>query len=174
MVFTYQELLQKYGNERQIRNALARKEIYLLSRGIYSEEPEKGKLYLAKRYPTIIFTGRSAFYHYGLSDAAPEKMEVTSPLGSTRIPKEEAEQSFQIPKIFGIGKREEENLPFYDPERMLIELFRQKRRYGFDYFKEVLNAYRTRQETLDFGKITLYLKRMEASERLLSAIREAF
>jgi hypothetical protein len=174
MVFTYQELLKKYGNERQIRNALTRQEIYLVGRGFYSDEPGRGKDYFAKRYPSIVFTGKTAFYHYGLTDAAPEVIEVASPLGSTRILEKEARQSFQIASFFPIGKTLANGLPFYDKERMLIELFRLKKRYAYDYYKEVLNSYRSQSENIDFSKVAKYLSKMGASERLLLEIREAF
>ena len=46
MVYTYQELIQIYGNERQIRKAVAAKKIFLISRGYYGDEPGISKDYI--------------------------------------------------------------------------------------------------------------------------------
>ena len=41
---------------------------------------------------------------------------------------------------------------------MLIELIRNRKSYGFDYYKEIMNNYRELKDQLDMGKITEYIK----------------
>jgi hypothetical protein len=174
MVYTYQELKKIYGNERQIRKALAAKKFFLISRGYYGDEPGVTKDYIFKKYPASILTGQSAFYFYGLTDSTPEFIDVSSLFGATRIKEKEARQSFQIASYFAVGRTEKEGFSVYDRERMLIELFRFKKRWPYDFFKEVLNAYRAISSQIDFYKVALYLKKMGRGERLLKEIREAF
>lgn len=173
MIGTYQDFLSRYGNERQLRNALAKKQLFRIAHGFYSDEPGKTAAYVAKRYPEAIFTGRSAFYHYGLSDLAPSKFELASLLGTTRISEDEIKQHFQIAAIFPLGRTVEEGIPYYNRERLLIELFRLKKAYPFDYWKEVLTSYRGISSQLDFFKIVSYLQKMRGGEKILFAIREA-
>jgi predicted transcriptional regulator of viral defense system len=174
MVYTYQELIQIYGNERQIRKAVAAKKIFLISRGYYGDEPGISKDYIFKKYPGAILTGKSAFYFYGLTDSTPDFIEVASLLGTTRIKEKEAKQSFQIADYFPLGKTETEGIPVYDRERMLIELFRLKKRWPYDFYKEVLNAYREIRNKIDFYKVAAYLKKMNHGEKYLREINEAF
>jgi hypothetical protein len=174
MIYTYREALKKFGNERQVLKAVKDKEIFLISRGFYSDNRGFDESYVAKKYPNAIFTGRSAFYHYGLTDTPPEVFEVATKIGSTRIKDKRITQTFQIECIFEKGKVKDEEINIYDLERTLIELFRFRKSYSYDYFKEVLNSYRRRADEIDFVKVARYLKDMTYGDRLLREIREAF
>lgn len=69
---------------------------------------------------------------------------------------------------------EQNGMTIYDRERMLIELFRFKKRWSYDFYKEVLNSYRAMSEKIDFYKVSSYLKKMGCSKRLSEEIIEAF
>jgi hypothetical protein len=174
MIYSYRDLLKQYGNERQVAQAVTQGKIKRISRGYYSDFSADTIDYVQRRYPRCILTGRSAFYYYGLTDQIPEKIEVASLFGSTRIHEEKVSQSFQIIGIFGLGKVCDNQIVIYDKERLLIELFRLKKRYSFDYFKEVLTSYRSIAESLDFYKVASYLTKMSYGKRLYQEIREAF
>jgi hypothetical protein len=174
MIYTYEELVAKFGNQRKVKNAVANEELFQLARGYYSELPGISNDYVVKRYPQAVLTGRSAYYHYGLSDVIPEIIEVACPLGTTRILDKSIKQSFQIEPFYGVGKSTSEGLPIYDQERMLIELFRFKKKYPYEYYKEVLDSFRQRSDKMDFFKVSNYLNRMGFNARILEEIREAF
>jgi hypothetical protein len=174
MVFSYQELLKNYGNQRQVDQALSQGKIYRLGRGFYSDQPALSVEYVQKRYPQTILTLKSAFYHYGLSDEAPSVIEVASPLGSTRIKDPGVKQSFQIIGIFTLGKVCQNNIVIYDKERLLVELFRLRKRFSYEYFKEVLASYRSIADSIDFYKVASYLNKMSCGKNLLKEIKEVF
>ena len=58
---------------------------------------------------------------------------------------------------------------------MLIELIRNRKSYGFDYYKEIINNYRESREQLDMGKITDYISVFPIEEHLYDVImKEVF
>ncbi len=174
MIHTYRELLKIYGNQRQVANAVKAGKYFLISRGIYSDEfhqvtPE----YIAKRYPSVIFTGQTAFYHYGYSTDAGSTYDIASKLGATRIKHPMIHQSFQVPSIFEVGRTQINGMNFYDKERMLIELIRGKSSFSYDYYKEVLDGFRKDIHHIDLYKVSQYVKRFKNGKNLLKKIREA-
>jgi hypothetical protein len=174
MIYSYADALKKFGNERQVRKAVREKKVFVIARGYYGDEYSFDYSYVGKRYPLAVLTGRSAFYRYGLTDTPPDLLEVATPLGSTRIPDHRIKQSFQIASLFNKGIIIENGDRMYDFNRMLIELFRLKKSYPYDYFKEVLDSYRSRSSEIDFVKVARYLKDITYGERILREIREAF
>ncbi len=174
MIYTYQELLKIYGNQRQVANAVKAGKFFLISRGIYSDEfhqitPE----YIAKRYPSVIFTGQTAFYHYGYTTDAGSTYDVACKLGTTRIKHPMIHQTYQTSSIFDVGKTQINGMNFYDKERMLIELVRGKSSFSYDYYKEVLDGFRKDSKQIDLYKVSQYVKRFKNRNSLIKKIREA-
>ena len=74
MIYTTKELLAKNETEYSIRNKLLSKKLFLVERGLYSDEPHSfvDETYISKKYPNAILTGLSAFYLYDLTDHIPD------------------------------------------------------------------------------------------------------
>ena len=60
-------------------------------------------------------------------------------------------------------------------ERMLIELIRNRKNLGFDYYKEIINNYREIRETLNTTKIAEYISKFSIEDYLYDVImKEVF
>ena len=63
MLLDYQDCTQKYANPYQINQAIQRRTLYRIERGIYATVPHVSELaILQKKYPKAIITMESAFY----------------------------------------------------------------------------------------------------------------
>jgi len=60
----------------------------------------------------------------------------------------------------------------YNKERMLIELVRNKRSMGFDYYKEIIASYRKIADKLDVLNIEEYLSSFDKKEYIFRTIQE--
>lgn len=58
----------------------------------------------------------------------------------------------------------------YNLERMLIELVRFRGKLPFDYYKEIIGAYRNRVETMDIAKVEEYAARFKHSDNMMQII----
>lgn len=178
MIYTTKELLNKGETEYSIRNKVASGSLYVVTRGVYSDEPDSyiDEFYYATRYPNAIITGISAFYIYELTDNIPDKIHVASEQHSYPIRNTNIVQSYQEASFFEIGKTRiaynDGYINIYDQERLLIELIRLKEKYPKDLYYEVLNSFRKIKHKIDFYKINKYVKHFKNGDALLQKIKE--
>lgn len=162
MLYTRNELSEKYNSTYQINKALENKEIYKIQNGLYSDEEYVNPLaIITKKYPNFIFTMDSAFYYWDLTDVIPDKFCLATKKTSIRLNENDIKQYFTDEELFDVGKTtlniENIKINIYDKERMLVELVRKKNLLPFDYYKEIISNYRKIAHTLDSFKISNYI-----------------
>ena len=59
----------------------------------------------------------------------------------------------------------------FDPERMLIELIRNKTSLPFDYYKEIIENYRRRTDSLDIEKLQDYITMFPKQNHIFDSIQ---
>ena len=74
MVFSYEDCIQKYGSDYQIKKAVSCKKLYKIEKGVYSDKQYPSELsVITLKYPKAVFTMESAFYYHDLTDVIPEE-----------------------------------------------------------------------------------------------------
>lgn len=157
MVYTYQEAIEIYKNDFQLKKAIANKEIFQIEEGIYSKEKNVSELeIISKKYSHGIFTLNSAFYYYGLTDDIPDLYFLKIPKNK-RIKDERVFCVYENSSNINLGVCTIEyngvKIKIYNRERLLIELIRNKKKLPFDYYKEILVNYRRIIDELDMQMI---------------------
>lgn len=158
MLYSYQECIEKYNSDYQIRKAIENGELFQLDKGIYSDIEHASHLEIcAKKYPNAVVTMDSAFYHYGLTDTIPNCSHLATDRDASKIRDEKVKQSFLPKEVLKLGIVSETEQDYviniYSKERMLIELVRYKSKLPYDYYKEIINNYRKLIYDLDIQEI---------------------
>ena len=171
---TYNECLKKYKNDYQIRRALDSGVIIKLEPGIYSDKDfEFETSIISKKYPHAVFTMRSAFYYLGLTDTIPDRYHLVTDKDSSKITDERVVQYFDNYQSLELGMINYEVdggiIRMYGNERMLLELFRNKKRLPYDYYKEILRNFRKRIEKMDITYIQDMALELPKSDIILDA-----
>ncbi len=180
MIYSYNDLLTKYGSRYNIQKALRNKDIYKLEHGLYSEKQIIDPLVLySKKYPYAVITMDSAFYYYNLTDVIPDKIYLATPSKYRTIKNDKIVQLFMDKQILNYGKTvvkiNNQNVYMYDKERLLVELMRKRKQLPFDYYKEIIANYREIVNELDMQKIETYLSLFKNDLNLSEALqREVF
>lgn len=180
MLYSYDELLKKYGTRYNIQKALKNQEIYKLEHGIYSNKKIVDPIILySKKYPYAVITMDSAFYYYDLTDVIPSKVYLATPMNYRTIKNDKIVQIFMEKNILDTGKTivkiNNQDVYMYDKERLLIELIRKRKQIPFDYYKEIIANYREIVDELDMQKIEEYLSMFKNDLNLSEALqREVF
>ena len=163
MILLHKELIEKYKSDYEIKKLIQEGKIFKIEKGIYSDKKDVNYLeIISKKYPNAIFTMDSAFYYHNLTDVIPEKEHLALKRDSTKISDSRIKVVYYQDKFFDIGKSTLNingvEVKVYDKERMLIELIRNRKSIGFDYYKEIIANYREIKETLNTKKIAEYIK----------------
>jgi len=178
MLFNHKELEEIFKSDYQIKKAIAEGHIYKIERGVYSNTPNVHPLnVITKKYPHAVFTMDSAFYFHGLTDVIPQKMHLAVIRTSTRrISNHKLVLVYVKERFLEIGKEQiifdGALINIYNKERMLIELVRNKKRLPFDYYKEIINSYRSRVNELDVRDIEDFAKEFEVESYIFKTIQE--
>lgn len=180
MILLYKDLIQQYKSDYKIKKLIEEGKIFKIEKGIYSDNNNINYLeILTKKYPNAIFTMESAFYYHNLTDVIPDKEYLALRRDSTKINDDRIKVVYYQDNLFEIGrstlKVNNINIPIYDKERMLIELIRNRKNLGFDYYKEIINNYREIRETLNTTKIAEYISKFSIEGYLYDVImKEVF
>lgn len=180
MILLYKDLIQQYKSDYKIKKLIEEGKIFKIEKGIYSDNNNINYLeILTKKYPNAIFTMESAFYYHNLTDVIPDKEYLALRRDSTKINDDRIKVIYYQDNLFEIGrstlKVNNINIPIYDKERMLIELIRNRKNLGFDYYKEIINNYREIRETLNTKKIAEYISKFSIEGYLYDVImKEVF
>lgn len=180
MIYLYNELRKKYKSNNKIKQLILEKKIFKIEKGIYSDNQNVSYLeVLIKKYPNAVFTMDSAFYYHNLTDVIPEKECLALRRDSTKIKDNRIKVIYYQSKFFEIGKSTLQvngfNIQIYDKERMLIELIRNRKTMGFDYYKEIISNYREIKDTLNIKKIAEYISKFAIEDYLYDVImKEVF
>lgn len=86
MVITYREALAELGSRYRVRKAVSEGTLHSVGRGMYSTNRDEDALaVIAKRYPGGILTGQTALYAHGLVTAPPDRIDLATKRGGTKI-----------------------------------------------------------------------------------------
>ena len=176
MVFTYGDMIDRYGSAYQISRAVKAGEVYKLARGVYSDvrHPDPNAI-VCTLYPQAVLTMDSAFFLHGLTDVFPEAVHVATPRGATRIRMSEVRQHFMRPELMRVGVRlvAGDDLPVrvFSRERMLVELLRNAAKLPVDYYRELIAAYRRIAHDLDMSEVDASLVLYRRSDALFDMLQ---
>lgn len=180
MLFLYKDLRKKYKSNDKIKQLILNKQIFKIEKGIYSDNKNVDYLeVLTKKYPNAIFTMDSAFYYHNLTDVIPDKEYLALRRNSTKINDDRVKVIYYKDNLFEIGrstlKVNNVDIQIYDKERLLIELIRNRKNLGFDYYKEIISNYREIRDTLSTKKIAEYISKFAIENYLYDVImKEVF
>jgi len=178
MLYTYKELEKHLSSNYHIKKALSDREVHKITNGIYSDTPNVHPLaVITKKYPYAIFTMDSAFYYHGLTDVIPQKMHLAvKRTTSRRYNNPEIIFIYTLDKYLSLGKTEINyegvSINIYNKERMIIDLVRNKRSMGYDYYKEIIASYRRIIDKLDVFNIEEYSASFDKEEYIFRTIQE--
>lgn len=179
MLYTYQECIEKYGSDYQMRKVIENGELFQLEKGIYSDtQYATEEEILAKKYPDAILTMDSAFYHYGLTDTIPDYSYLATDRDASKMKDERVKQCFLPKEVVELGvvweKQIDYEIKIYSKERMLIEVVRNKSKLPYDYYKEIIGRYRKLVNELDIQEVqemaAAFPKSNKIMERLESEV----
>ncbi|MDQ0363143.1 type IV toxin-antitoxin system AbiEi family antitoxin domain-containing protein [Breznakia pachnodae] len=175
MLYSYKELIDKYKTKYALKKLLDNNYFVKIDNGYYSDTPYYDELELIfKKYLGIILNDQSAFFYHGLSDYIPDKYFVATKQKAKKINFESVVQIYVSNKFYGLGKMKINvigvNVSIYDKERMLIELFRSKKNYSYDYYKEIVKSFREIIDELDMDKLIKYLEKFSNGDNILERI----
>ena len=176
MIYNYNELLEKFGNEYQITKAVNEKRIFKIEEGLYSDSEFPNELeIITKKYPKAIFTMDSAFYFHDLTNVIPKKYQLAINEKQRKIIDEKIDVFHLSEEFFEVGKMQLEThntiVNIYDKERMLIELVRNKNKIAYDFYKEIISNYRNIAEELSVWKLEEYLSFFKNKDNIFEIIR---
>ncbi|MCR5527755.1 MAG: hypothetical protein K6F49_00895 [Saccharofermentans sp.] len=175
MLYTYNECMDRYKNDYQIKKALGSGKLRKVESGIYSDEEfELETAVISKKYPKAVFTMDSAFYYLGLTDTIPDKYHLVTDKDASKIRDGRVLQSFENHTILELGVTEREvdgvKLRMYSYERMLLELLRNKNKMSFDRYKEIIQNYRKRVDKMDITLLLDMAEEMPKSDMIIKAL----
>ncbi len=177
-MLTYGEALGKAGGRHGLRKMLENGSMRRLSRNLYSERDDSESTLSAifKLYPHAIITGLTALYLHGLIDMPPERIDIATKRGGTKVRNGSAHQLFIPESWLDVGATrivfDGEDLPVYDLERMLLELMRNRNKIPYDLYREAVRSYRNRADELDIYKLQDYAAKMPRGESYLDRAME--
>ena len=177
MILTYNECIEKFGNDYQLSKAVAEDRIYRVESGIYSTERHASELEIVvKKYPQGILTGESAFYYHDLTDVIPEKFHIATKAKAAKLFDARIEQIYVRDDLLLLGIMEKNisgvSVRIYDKERMLVELLRNKNSMPYDLYKEIINNYRKIIGQLQVWRIQEYTDIFPKSKMIKKALDE--
>lgn len=176
MLFSYKECLEKYHSPYQIRKAVESGSLFMIQKGIYSDQKDNSELaVISMKYPNAVFTMRNAFYYHGLTDVIPDVYDLATERDAAKIRDTSVKQFFYPPDFFQQGISEMDyqgtRIRIYNRERMLVELARYKTKIPFDYYKEIISSYRKILPDLDIELIENYAEDAPHSDRVIRIIQ---
>ena len=105
MIYTHGELKNKGLDNYNINKEIAKKRLYKIENGLYSDTEIYNPLeYVTKKYPNSIFTSESAFFYLGLTDYIPSKYFLATKHNAKKIVNDKIEQIFMANHLFEVGK----------------------------------------------------------------------
>lgn len=176
MIFSYQECLEKYGTDYKIKKELQEGRLFIKEKGIYSDKQYVPELdIISKKYPDVIMTLNSAFYYYGLTDTIPDFYYVATPKHSKKLKDPRIKQIYDNSDEVDLGKTMIEydgvDISIYNKERLLIELIRNKRKFSFDMYKELISSYRKIVDELDIAAVSEYAQLLPKKKMVMETLR---
>ncbi len=176
MIYTYKECIKKYKTDYEIRKLIENGSLVRIRKGIYSDSNHENELaIISKVYPEAVFTLNSAFYYHGLTDTIPRTYYLLTNKNYTKIKDNRITQFFDNNDSLEIGVetkvRNGTEIRIFNRERMLVELIRNKGKFSFDYYKEIIANYRKLIYELDIQAVQEYACRLPKTRIVLDTLQ---
>lgn len=176
MIYTYKECIEKYKTRYEIQKHLANGSLKRVRRGVYSDEEHESELaIISKAHPDAVFTLNSAFYYHGLTDTIPRAYYLLTDKDYTKIKDERINQFFDNNDSLSMGVEQKiyngTKIRIFNRERMLVELIRNKSKFSFDYYKEIIGNYRKLIYELDIQKVQVYASQLPKTRMVLDTLQ---
>lgn len=177
MLFSYADCIKKYGNKSNLDKALENGDIYKIEKGVYSDKKNISELsIISYKNPKAVFAKDSAYFYHGLTDYVPDKYYLATNKDAYKIKDKRVSQVFCTNKQFDFGIIEIEyegtKIKIFNKERMLVELARNKKKMPFDYYKEIVNNFRSIQNDLNIKDVTNYAKKYANTDNIVKTLQE--
>ena len=180
MLFTFQEAVEECGSRQKLRDAVSKGLLSSVARGLYSTDPDADMLsVVSKLYPEAIITGATALYLHRLIDTPPDRIDIASKRGGTKIRDFRVKQHFIPEEWLDEGAEEGEfngvKVRIYSLERMLLELMRNRNKLPYDIYKEAISSFRKKANSMNIYRLQDYSEAMPRGESYLDrALAEVF
>ena len=176
MIYNYEECIKQFGNDYQIKKAMTSGKLFKIGSGLYSSEKKVKDIEIfVKTHKGMVFTMESALYYLGISDAIPDKYVIATDKDSTKYKGSDIKQYYMNNDTISIGVINilfnGSLLPVFNKERMLIEVIRYKNKLPFDYYKEVVNYYRSHINDIDLSLVLDYLESFPKKQLITNTIQ---
>lgn len=176
MVYTYKECIEKYKTDYEIRKLLSTGDLKRVARGVYLDKYYESDLaIISKTYPYAVFTINSAFYYHGLTDTIPRLYYLMTDKDSTKIKDKRVCQFFDNYDSMSVGVEKKEyngtEIRIFNRERMLVELIRNKNKFPFDYYKEIIASYRKLIYEIDIQAVQEYAMQLPKTKLVLDTLQ---
>lgn len=176
MIYTYSECITLFGTHYALIQALANKKIFKIKEGLYSTEKRPKQLEIfVKEHKDAVFTLESAFYYLGISDVIPDKYVVATDKDAYKYKDENIKQYFMNNGLINIGvesiNHSNVDILVFNKERLLIEAIRYKNKLPFDYYKEIINYYRSHINDIDVSLVLDYLESFPKKDLITKTIQ---
>ena len=177
MLLTYKEANAQSGGRYGLRQALASGKLKHLARNLYATEASDSTLgSLSKLYPDAIITGPTALFLHGIIDLPPERIDVATKRGGTKISSPTISQSYIPQEWLQVGAstifHDGAELKVFDLERMLLELMRSRNKIPYDIYREAVNSYRKLADRLDIYKLEEYASQIPRGQSYFNRLLE--
>ena len=164
MVITYREALAELGSRHRVRKAVSEGTLHPVGRGMYSTNRDEDAV-IAKRYPGGILTGQTALYAHGLVTAPPDRIDLATKRGGTKIRDAAVRQHFIPEGWLGVGRS---TVSVDGTELAVYKL-------PYDLYREAVASFRRRSERLDIYRLQDYAEAIPHGEAHLErAMEEVF
>lgn len=176
MLYSYEDCIEMYKSDYQLRKQIELGNIYKIEKGIYSDcEYESELAIMQVKYPNTVYTMNSAFYFHGLTDTIPQKYYLETDKDASKIRDEKVKQIFDNHTSMELGVMEMEydgaKIKVFNKERLLIELIRNRNKLPFDYYKEIIGSYRRLIHELDIQAIQKYAIVLPKTKKVMEIIQ---
>ena len=176
MLHSYEECMKRYTSPYKIKKAIEKGELYKIEPGIYSDKKnEADTAIIKKKYPKAVFTLNSAFYYQGLTDTVPSFYYLETDKDAAKITDKNVKQIFDNYASMDIGVEiinyEGDDVKVFSKERLLIELIRNKNKFSYDYYKEIIGNYRRLIYELDFELVEEYAEQLPKTNLVMNTIQ---
>lgn len=176
MLYSYEDCIEMYKSDYQLRKQIELGNIYKIEKGIYSDREYESDLAIMQvKYPNTVYTMNSAFYFHGLTDTIPQKYYVETDKDASKIRDEKVKQIFDNHESMEVGVMEMEydgtKIKVFNKERLLIELIRNRNKLPFDYYKEIIGNYRRLIHELDIQAIQDYAVLLPKTKKVMEIIQ---
>ena len=95
MLLTYQECLDRYGSDYQLKKEIRNGNLFRKEKGIYSTARNTSEIdIIMRKYPKAVCTSKSAFFYHSLTDVIPDHYYLATRRSDTRIKDPRVVQSF--------------------------------------------------------------------------------